>query len=98
MSRIVNDGMRPDFLMCVGDDRSDEDMFESLLNSASSSSLPETPEVFCCTVGQKPSKAKYYLDDTADVLKLLSCLAGAASTSRPRFNLHAQVSFESTVV
>lgn len=97
ISTIVNGGKQPDFLMCVGDDRSDEDMFESLMKSASSPSLHGSPEVFCCTVGQKPSKAKYYLDDTADVLRLLSGLAGAASTPKPRYNSHIQVSFESAV-
>lgn len=95
ISMLINDGKRPDFLACIGDDRSDEDMFESLLKS-SSTSIPGTPEVFCCTVGQKPSKAKYYLDDTADVLRLLCGLAAAASTQKPRYNPHAQVSFEST--
>uniref|UniRef100_A0A803LJ58 Uncharacterized protein n=1 Tax=Chenopodium quinoa TaxID=63459 RepID=A0A803LJ58_CHEQI len=95
ITTLIDDGKRPDFLVCIGDDRSDEDMFESLLKF-SSSSLPGLPEVFCCTVGQKPSKAKYYLDDTSDVLRLLGGLAAAASTQKPRYNPHAQVSFEST--
>ncbi len=61
-------GFLPDLVLCVGDDGSDEDMFESiksLMNDA-----PDT-EVFTCTVGQKPSKAKYYLDDTIEVIKML---------------------------
>lgn len=97
MSKLINNGKQPDFLMCIGDDRSDEDMFESLLKSAASPSLPGSPEVFCCTVGQKPSKAKYYLDDTVDVLRLLSGLASADLTPKPRYNPHVQVSFESIV-
>jgi len=97
ISTNINGGKEPDFVMCVGDDRSDEDMFESLMKSASSPSLPGSPEIFCCTVGQKPSKAKYYLDDTADVLRLLSGLAGATLTPKPRYNPHIQVSFESAV-
>ena len=68
---MVNDGNPPDFVMCVGDDISDEDMFESILRTVSCPSLPVVPEIFACTVGQKPSKAKYYLDDPADVMKLL---------------------------
>jgi hypothetical protein len=32
--------------------------------------------VFACVVGQKPSKASNYLNDTAEVLDLLSQLAG----------------------
>merc|ERR1719158_773669 len=50
-----------DFVFCVGDDRSDEEMFTTVDNVAFS---PHTPaEVFACTVGAKPSKAPFYLDD-----------------------------------
>ncbi|KAJ4825229.1 hypothetical protein Tsubulata_051451, partial [Turnera subulata] len=45
-----------DFLLCLGDDRFDEDMFESIES-------------------HKPSMAKYYLDDTSDVLDLLETLS-----------------------
>ncbi len=71
-------GSLPDLVLCVGDDRSDEDMFESiesLMNDAPSA------EVFACTVGQKPSKAKYYLDDTVEVIKMLQGLASASDPS-----------------
>ncbi|OMO89897.1 Glycosyl transferase, family 20 [Corchorus olitorius] len=95
LSRLINGGKPPDFVMCVGDDKSDEDMFQSILTSVSNPSLPVAPEVFACTVGRKPSKAKYYLDDAADVLKLLHGLATATS-SKPRFVPDIQVSFEST--
>lgn len=94
--RMVDDGTPPDFVMCVGDDRSDEDMFESILSTVACPSLPAPPEIFACTVGRKPSKAKYYLDDAADVVKLLHGLANASVPKR--WNLaHVQVSFESAV-
>ncbi|KAF2586607.1 hypothetical protein F2Q70_00034492 [Brassica cretica] len=32
-------------------------------------------EIFACTVGQKPRKAKYYLDETAEIVKMLEGLA-----------------------
>ena len=83
-------------VLCIGDDRSDEDMFESILRSICCPSLPVAPEIFACTVGQKPSKAKYFLDDTADVIKLLQGL-GTATNPKPRHLAHFQVSFESTV-
>ncbi|KAK2985276.1 hypothetical protein RJ640_009789 [Escallonia rubra] len=87
-------GKRPDFLLCIGDDRSDEDMFESIANSISNPSLPEIAEVFACTVGQKPSMAKYYLDDTDDVIRMLEGLAAAtASRQRPK-SASGLVSFE----
>lgn len=96
LSTMVDYGNPPDFVMCVGDDISDEDMFESILRTVSCPSLPVVPEIFACTVGQKPSKAKYYLDDSTDVLKLLRGL-GASSNPKPRHLSQVQVSFESTV-
>ncbi|XP_004509840.1 probable alpha,alpha-trehalose-phosphate synthase [UDP-forming] 9 [Cicer arietinum] len=93
---MVNGGNPPDFVMCIGDDRSDEDMFESILSTVSCPSLPSAPEIFACTVGRKPSKAKYFLDDTTDVVKLLQGLA-ASSNPKPRHLAQFQVSFESTV-
>ncbi|MGI4329241.1 hypothetical protein ACR2WG_26950, partial [Klebsiella pneumoniae] len=47
-------------------------------------SLRVAPDIFACTVGQKPSKAKYYLDDTADVVRLLRGLANASSPKPTR--------------
>ncbi|KAG0583631.1 hypothetical protein M758_3G151200 [Ceratodon purpureus] len=69
-------GSLPDMVLCVGDDRSDEDMFESI-----ESLMDEAPsaEVFACTVGQKPSKAKYYLDDVVEVIRMLQGLATASN-------------------
>uniref|UniRef100_A0A5B7C698 Putative alpha,alpha-trehalose-phosphate synthase [UDP-forming] 9 n=1 Tax=Davidia involucrata TaxID=16924 RepID=A0A5B7C698_DAVIN len=71
LSTMISNEKPPDFVLCIGDDRSDEDMFESISSTGCSSSLPPNPEIFTCTVVQKPSKARYYLDDTNDVLRLL---------------------------
>ncbi|KAF5938722.1 hypothetical protein HYC85_022981 [Camellia sinensis] len=71
-------GMLPDFVLCVGDDRSDEDMFEVILSAMAGPSLSPVAEVFACTVGQKPSKAKYYLEDTTEILRMLQGLAAAS--------------------
>lgn len=96
LSMLINDGKSPEFVLCIGDDRSDEDMFESILNVASSSSLAAaSPEVFACTVGQKPSKARYYLDDTSEVMTLLRSLA-SASGSKPQNRLEILVSSDNT--
>lgn len=67
-------GRPPDFVLCVGDDRSDEDMFQHIETVMSSPQQNPDAEIFACTVGQKPSKAKYYLDDTVDVTKMLQGL------------------------
>lgn len=87
LTTMASQGNPPDFVLCIGDDRSDEDMFE-IIDSAMAA-LPNSAkrEVFACTVGQKPSKAKYYLDDTVEVVNMLHGLASASeslSGSSPR--------------
>lgn len=90
IASMVSRSTPPDFVLCIGDDRSDEDMFESIANAMVA---PESPiaEVFACTVGRKPSKAKYYLEDTVDVIHMLQGLAEATqaaqrSSSRSSFD------------
>mmetsp|Transcript_6770 Transcript_6770/g.17259 ORF Transcript_6770/g.17259 Transcript_6770/m.17259 type:complete len:81 (+) Transcript_6770:163-405(+) len=62
-----------DFVFCVGDDRSDEEMFRMVDSVAYSPHMPA--EVFACTVGAKPSKAPFYLDDPVEVISMLRSLA-----------------------
>ncbi|XP_047338078.1 alpha,alpha-trehalose-phosphate synthase [UDP-forming] 5-like [Impatiens glandulifera] len=77
-------GMVPDFVLCIGDDRSDEDMFEVITNAANGPNLNPLAEVFACTVGQKPSKAKYFLEDAAEIMTMLQGLAAASEMSSLR--------------
>ncbi|XP_020253331.1 probable alpha,alpha-trehalose-phosphate synthase [UDP-forming] 9 [Asparagus officinalis] len=68
LRRLVTDQKTPDFVLCIGDDKSDEDMFESINECTTSADMfTATPEVFACTIGQKPSKAKYFVEETSDV-------------------------------
>ncbi|KAJ6845032.1 alpha,alpha-trehalose-phosphate synthase [UDP-forming] 6-like [Iris pallida] len=71
----------PDFVLCIGDDRSDEDMFEAISTAMAGPSLSPATEVFDCTVGRKPSKAKYYLDDTAEIVRMMEGLASVSEQS-----------------
>jgi trehalose 6-phosphate synthase/phosphatase len=48
-----------------------------ILSARSGPSLSPIAEVFACTVGRKPSKAKYYLEDTSEILRMLQGLASA---------------------
>lgn len=96
MATLLNNGKAPDFVICIGDDRSDEDMFESINGYSNNPSVLTVAEIFACTVGQKPSKAKYYLDDTVDVIKMLQGLANASSTQPPR-SAQLEVSFEGSL-
>ncbi|KAK4404485.1 putative alpha,alpha-trehalose-phosphate synthase [UDP-forming] 9 [Sesamum angolense] len=85
-----------DFVLCIGDDRSDEEMFEAIASSIAHRSLPDTAEVFACTVGQKPSMAKYYLDDTVEVIRMLQGLSAASAQQQPKQPQNL-VSFEGSV-
>jgi trehalose 6-phosphate synthase/phosphatase len=71
-------GRQADFVVCAGDDRSDEDMFESIADIMERNIVAPKSPLFACTVGQKPSKARFYLDDTYEVVGMLSSLAEAS--------------------
>ncbi|KAG0455480.1 hypothetical protein HPP92_024498 [Vanilla planifolia] len=81
LSSLKERGPLPDFVLCIGDDRSDEDMFEVITGAVDGPALSPSAEVFACTVGQKPSKAKYYLDDTAEIVRLIQGLASVSEQS-----------------
>ncbi|KAL8136679.1 hypothetical protein V2J09_002680, partial [Rumex salicifolius] len=72
---------KADFVLCIGDDRSDEDMFGIVDDSLSRGIFSPSASVFACTVGQKPSKARYYLNDTSEVRSMLESLAEFSSMS-----------------
>lgn len=83
LSTMQEREMTPDFVLCIGDDRSDEDMFEVITSSIAGPSIAASAEVFACTVGKKPSKAKYYLDDTVEIVRLMQGLASVSEQSVP---------------
>ncbi|KAJ6837066.1 putative alpha,alpha-trehalose-phosphate synthase [UDP-forming] 7 [Iris pallida] len=80
---MVENAKRADFVLCIGDDRSDEDMFEGIAGVKTKDLVAPTTSVFACTVGQKPSKARYYLDDTSDVINMLGALAESSDDASP---------------
>ncbi|KAF5831234.1 trehalose-phosphatase-domain-containing protein [Dunaliella salina] len=78
-------GNGPDFVLCIGDDRSDEDMFTSIETMRASPHMM-TSEVYACTVGQKPSRAPFYLNDPGEVLHLLARLVGMNLQNLPSYS------------
>ncbi|KAL8157632.1 alpha,alpha-trehalose-phosphate synthase [UDP-forming] 6-like [Apium graveolens] len=78
LSTMQEKGIIPDFVLCIGDDRSDEDMFEVITSTIAGETIASKTEVFECTVGKKPSKAKYYLDDTVEIVRLMQGLASVS--------------------
>lgn len=99
LSTMVATNRAPDFILCIGDDRSDEDMFEAVSSLKNKNDCPSASnaEVFACTVGKKPSMARYYLDDTVDVMKMLQGLAHASVLHRPKVEFSLPVYFEGSL-
>lgn len=75
----------PDFILAMGDDNSDEPMFERINNLyQDASSFVNT---FSVTVGKKPSAAKAYVDDPAGVFEVLSTLSRALNKEKRYFSV-----------
>ncbi|KAF9592541.1 hypothetical protein IFM89_015235 [Coptis chinensis] len=64
LKTMLDKGMLPDFVLCVGDDRSDEDMFEAITTAAAGPVLSPV--------------AKYYLVDTMEIVRMLQGLVTAS--------------------
>ncbi|KGQ01198.1 trehalose-phosphatase [Paracoccidioides lutzii Pb01] len=82
-TRLVNEfkyklGQDPDFVLCLGDDFTDEDMFRALI----SSNLPRE-RVFSVTVGasSKQTLATWHLLEPADVISTIALLNSKATSS-----------------
>ena len=72
----INDQL--DFVMAVGDDATDEPMFEQLCRLEASDSI----SAWGITVGKKPSLAQSYVDDPNSVLDLLLNLVKLSQRDR----------------
>ncbi|KAI7884621.1 hypothetical protein K492DRAFT_158031 [Lichtheimia hyalospora FSU 10163] len=65
-NRILQD-IKPDFVLAIGDDRMDEDMF-AFLNKQ------KIPHVITCTVGPRSTEAKHFVPNVEGVLTTLETL------------------------
>jgi trehalose 6-phosphate synthase/phosphatase len=78
-----------DFVLAIGDDNSDEDMFKMvrMLKKQRSRTLlhPRIP-AFTCTLGIKPSSANYYLLDAMKVVSLLERINGETGNTKKNFS------------
>ncbi|KAI1619884.1 alpha,alpha-trehalose-phosphate synthase [Exophiala viscosa] len=75
-TRLINEygydtGVPPEFVLCLGDDQTDEDMFRALLKT----DLPKD-HVFACTVGasSKRTLANWHLLEPSDVIASVAAL------------------------
>lgn len=62
----------PDFVLSIGDDRSDEDMFNFLKKQKS------LQKVITCTVGTRSTEANYFIPNVDGVLSILDELCAAS--------------------
>ncbi|KAL7682925.1 putative glycosyl transferase, family 20, HAD-superfamily hydrolase, subfamily IIB, HAD superfamily [Plasmopara halstedii] len=92
LEKMHTDGKPADFVLCIGDDVADELMFEQLKTMVANQKLPQD-KVFTCTVGQKPSKAEFFVDDYTDVIELLTSLKVVATKSNRNYSLSDMQSF-----
>ena len=69
-----------DFILCIGDDTSDEKMFHYLKTKKDEiKKYCKNAKFYSITVGKKPSKANYYVEKTKNVQELVSILVKASS-------------------
>jgi len=73
-----------DFVMCIGDDSSDELMFQAL-QSKLGARANDNVDLFTVTVGRKPSQAGVYLGDYTDVVELLKMLSSVGNAKSKKF-------------
>ncbi|CAM9491363.1 unnamed protein product, partial [Chrysoparadoxa australica] len=66
--RMLSMGCQPDFVLAMGDEASDEVMFETV--NALGDGLSKA-SIYSTTVGKKPSEATTYLNDIAEVYELV---------------------------
>jgi len=74
-----------DFILAIGDDNSDEDMFKmvaTLKRQRSRTLVHHHIPTFTCTLGIKPSSANYFLLDASKVVSLLEHINGENQKSR----------------
>jgi trehalose 6-phosphate synthase/phosphatase len=84
LNTMKSQNMEPDFILAVGDDISDEPMFERV-----SQLLQDDPNLNCfsVTVGKKPTAAKSYVDDSNSVLELLTLFTKAMQRDKKHASL-----------
>jgi trehalose 6-phosphate synthase/phosphatase len=68
-----------DFVLAIGDDSSDEPMFERLSSMKKNRSFVSLKSTYGVTVGKKPTHANSYIDDSAAVIELLQSLTKSSA-------------------
>jgi trehalose 6-phosphate synthase/phosphatase len=89
MEKVFENKGPIDFILAVGDDNADEDMFKMVRLLAKHNSrllVNRKVSAFTCTLGMKPSSAKYYLLDATKVVNLLEHINGESKKKKRNFS------------
>lgn len=85
-----------DFILAVGDDVSDEPMFQEIAKLPNSGACVEKSTAFGVTVGKKPTAAQSYVDDPQAVMELLTTLIRTSQRDKRHFSAVDLPSFASS--
>ena len=84
----IKEKKAPDFILCIGDDASDEKMFRYLkLKQNEIKSFNPKAKLISITVGKKPSEADYYVNNVKDVQELINKLTLKLAKSVSSFDI-----------
>jgi len=84
LSVLAAAGHEADFVMAVGDDASDEPMFDEIERVKDQ---PNAPTCFAVTVGKKPTSAGSFVDDPTAVVELLNTLSKSSQREIRHFSM-----------
>ena len=84
-------GQYADFILCIGDDLSDEFMFQYLED------VRGRPNMFTVTVGKKPSAAKYFVNDVDQVMEIVHAMTKVSTAAKRNFSMNDLRLFDRSV-
>uniref|UniRef100_M4BDC5 CBM20 domain-containing protein n=1 Tax=Hyaloperonospora arabidopsidis (strain Emoy2) TaxID=559515 RepID=M4BDC5_HYAAE len=84
-------GQYVDFILCIGDDLSDEFMFQYLED------VRGRQNMFTVTVGKKPSAAKYFVNDVDQVMEIVHAMTKVSTAAKRNFSMNDLRLFDRSV-
>ena len=88
ISEKIKQNKAPDFILCIGDDASDEKMFRFVNKKKNKiQSYNHNLKIINITVGKKPSEAEYYVNSTKEVQDLINKMTLKLAKSVSSFDI-----------
>lgn len=86
VSTMRSTGQDADFVLAIGDDSSDEPMFQAINEHLKELRDQSVVSAYGVTVGKKPTAASAYIDDPAAVMELLVSLSKCSNKEKKFFS------------